>query len=115
MADAYAAADLVLARAGASTLAELAALGKASILVPYPHAAQAHQDSNAARFAAAGAAVVLSDRELKAGGLAALLAQTVEAQRLHALSTAAARLGAGDPIAAILARVDALLSRRSDQ
>lgn len=115
MGDAYAAADLVLARAGASTLAELAALGKASILVPYPHAAQSHQDANAARFATAGAAVVLSDREVKAGGLPPLLAQIVEPQRLHALSAAAARLGAGDPIAAILARVDALLSRRSEQ
>lgn len=115
MADAYAAADLVLARAGASTLAELAAIGKASILVPYPHAAQNHQDANAARFEAAGAAVLLSDRELQAGGLPALLARSVEPQRLHALSTAAARLGAGDPVAAILARVDALLSRRTEQ
>jgi len=115
MADAYAAADLVLARAGASTLAELAAVGKASILVPYPHAAQSHQDANAARFAAAGAAAVLSDRELQAGALPALLAQTVQAQRLDALSAAAARLGAGDPVEAILVRVDALLSRRSKQ
>lgn len=115
MADAYAAADLVLARAGASTLAELAAIGKASILVPYPHAAQSHQDANAARFAAAGAAVLLSDRELQAGGLPASLAQTVAPPRLHALSEAAARLGTGDPIGAIVARVDALLSRRSKQ
>jgi UDP-N-acetylglucosamine--N-acetylmuramyl-(pentapeptide) pyrophosphoryl-undecaprenol N-acetylglucosamine transferase len=115
MADAYAAADLVLARAGASTLAELAAVGKASILVPYPHAAQSHQDANAARFEAAGAAVLLSDRELQAGGLATLLAQTVEPERLHALSAGAASLGAGDPVAAIVARVDALLSRRSKQ
>ncbi len=71
MADVYAAADLVLARAGASTLGELGALAKPSILVPYPHAAQAHQAANAARFEAAGAAVVLSDGELQAGHLAA--------------------------------------------
>lgn len=115
MADAYAAADLVLARAGASTLAELAAIGKASILVPYPHAAQSHQDANAARFEAAGAAVLLSDAELRAGGLPALLAQSVDPQRLDRLSSAATRLGAGDPVAAILARVDALLSRRTKQ
>jgi UDP-N-acetylglucosamine--N-acetylmuramyl-(pentapeptide) pyrophosphoryl-undecaprenol N-acetylglucosamine transferase len=115
MADAYAAADLVLARAGASTLAELAATGKPSVLVPYPHAAQSHQDANAARFQAAGAAVVLSDRELQAGGLRAVLAQTAEPKRLEALSAAAARLGAGDPVAAILARIDALLSRRTKQ
>ena len=54
----------VLTRAGASTLGELAALGKPSILVPYPYAAQAHQAANAARFEAAGAAVVLTDGEL---------------------------------------------------
>ncbi|HLX26342.1 MAG TPA: UDP-N-acetylglucosamine--N-acetylmuramyl-(pentapeptide) pyrophosphoryl-undecaprenol N-acetylglucosamine transferase [Candidatus Cybelea sp.] len=115
MAEAYAAADLVLARAGASTLAELAAIGKASILVPYPHAAQGHQDANAARFAGAGAAVLLNDRELQAGGLSALLTKTVDPPRLHALSQAAARLGTGDPVSAIVARVDALLSRRSKQ
>jgi UDP-N-acetylglucosamine--N-acetylmuramyl-(pentapeptide) pyrophosphoryl-undecaprenol N-acetylglucosamine transferase len=115
MADAYAVADLVLARAGASTLAELAATGKASILVPYPHATQSHQDANAARFAAAGAAVLLSDHELQAGGLPAVLAQTVEPSRLRALSEAAASLGAGDAVGAIVSRVDALLSRRSKQ
>lgn len=115
MADAYAAADLVLARAGASTLAELAAVGKASILIPYPHAAQRHQDANAARFESAGAAVLLSDGELQAGRLPALLAQTIEPDRLRALSAAAASLGAGDPVAAIVSRVDALLSRRSKQ
>lgn len=115
MADAYAVADLVLARAGASTLAELAATGKASILVPYPHATQSHQDANAARFAAVGAAVLLSDRDLQAGGLHALLVQTVEPSHLRALSGAAASLASGDAIDAILARVDALLSRRSKQ
>ncbi|MBV9334065.1 MAG: hypothetical protein JO146_08650, partial [Candidatus Eremiobacteraeota bacterium] len=115
MADAYAAADLVLARAGASTLAELAAAGKASILVPYPHAAQRHQDANAVRFETAGAAVLLSDRALQAGDLPALLAKTAQPECIRALSTAAAGLGTGDPIAAILARVDALLSRRSKQ
>ncbi|HYL28158.1 MAG TPA: UDP-N-acetylglucosamine--N-acetylmuramyl-(pentapeptide) pyrophosphoryl-undecaprenol N-acetylglucosamine transferase, partial [Candidatus Nitrosotalea sp.] len=71
MAAAYAAADLVLARAGASTLGELAALGKPSILVPYPFAAEGHQAANAARFEQAGAAVVLADERLQAGGLAA--------------------------------------------
>jgi UDP-N-acetylglucosamine--N-acetylmuramyl-(pentapeptide) pyrophosphoryl-undecaprenol N-acetylglucosamine transferase len=112
MADAYAVADLVLSRAGASTLGELAALGKPSILVPYPYAAEGHQAANAARFEAAGGAVVLTDRELQAGGLAALLAQTVQPQRLAALAEGAARLGGTDPLLAILARIDTLVARK---
>ena len=112
MADAYAAGDLILARAGASTLGELAALGKPSILVPYPHAAQGHQAENAARFAAANAAAVLTDAQLQGGGLPSLLAQTIEPHRLRELAEGAARLGAGDPLKAILARVDTLTARR---
>ncbi|MFY9885123.1 MAG: UDP-N-acetylglucosamine--N-acetylmuramyl-(pentapeptide) pyrophosphoryl-undecaprenol N-acetylglucosamine transferase [Candidatus Cybelea sp.] len=112
MADAYAVADLLLARAGASTLGELAALGKPSILVPYPHAAQAHQAANAARFEAAGAAVVLTDGELAAGDLPALLERTVLPERLQELARAAARLAGDDPVRAILARIDLLVSRR---
>lgn len=50
MAAAYAAADLVVCRSGASTLAELAAQGKNAVLVPYPHAAANHQDANARVF-----------------------------------------------------------------
>ncbi len=115
MADAYAAADLLLTRAGASTLGELAALGKPSILVPYPFAAEAHQAANAGRFEAAGAAVVLTDDELRAGGLGAVLARTVDPQRLAALAAGAGGLSAGDPLEAILARVDTLVSRKSER
>jgi len=65
MEKAYAAADLVISRAGASTLAELARLGKPAILVPYPFAAQNHQEENARSFERSGAAVVLRDLELQ--------------------------------------------------
>lgn len=112
MADAYAVADLVLARAGASTLGELAALGKPAILVPYPYAAEGHQDANAARFVAANAAVALSDAELQSGALPSLLAQTVEPERLSGLAQGAARWEGADALAAILARIDMLASRR---
>lgn len=111
MADAYAAADLVLARAGASTLGELAALGKPAILVPYPHAAEDHQTANAERFAAAGAAVTLADRELASGRLRFVLAECAEPSRLDGMRAAAARLSEGDPVATIVTRVDALLAR----
>jgi UDP-N-acetylglucosamine--N-acetylmuramyl-(pentapeptide) pyrophosphoryl-undecaprenol N-acetylglucosamine transferase len=63
MADALTASDLVLGRAGSSTCAEVAAVGVASILVPYPHAA-GHQQANAAWLADQGAAVMVKDEEL---------------------------------------------------
>lgn len=60
MAGAYAWADLVLCRAGALTVAELAAAGVASILVPYPHAVDDHQTCNAKFLASAGGAILLA-------------------------------------------------------
>ena len=60
---AFGRADLVVCRAGASTLAELAAAGKASILVPYPHAADDHQTRNARSMVDAGAARMAPDGE----------------------------------------------------
>lgn len=73
MATACAAADVVICRAGASTTAELAVLGKPSILVPYPHATDNHQAQNAQAFEEAGAAVMLLDEECAAPALAELL------------------------------------------
>ncbi len=64
MASAYADADFVVSRSGASTLAELAAQRKFSILVPYPHAAANHQDANARVFERAGTAKCINENEL---------------------------------------------------
>lgn len=64
MAGAYAWADLVICRAGALTVAELACTGVASILVPFPHAVDDHQTSNARFLASAGAAILLPQHEL---------------------------------------------------
>jgi UDP-N-acetylglucosamine--N-acetylmuramyl-(pentapeptide) pyrophosphoryl-undecaprenol N-acetylglucosamine transferase len=61
---AHAAADVAVCRAGASTLAELAAVGLPSILIPYPHAADDHQRKNARLFVAHNAAVVIEDTNL---------------------------------------------------
>ena len=58
---AYAAADLVVSRAGATTIAEIAVCGLPSVLVPYPHATENHQAANASELASRGAAVVVSD------------------------------------------------------
>ncbi|MBV2234881.1 MAG: undecaprenyldiphospho-muramoylpentapeptide beta-N-acetylglucosaminyltransferase [Sterolibacterium sp.] len=81
MASAYAQADLVICRAGALTIAELAAAGVASILVPFPYAVDDHQTSNARFLADAGAAVLLPQSELTAARLAELLGTPREALR----------------------------------
>ncbi len=70
MASLYRRADLVVSRAGATTLSELAVVGKPAILIPYPHAADNHQQKNAQRFAEQGAAVLLSQYGLTAERLA---------------------------------------------
>jgi UDP-N-acetylglucosamine--N-acetylmuramyl-(pentapeptide) pyrophosphoryl-undecaprenol N-acetylglucosamine transferase len=62
--DAYAAADIIVGRAGGISLSELTALGKAAIIVPYPHATNQHQAHNAQTLAEAGAALVISDQKL---------------------------------------------------
>ncbi len=64
MASAYGWADLVICRAGALTIAELAAVGLGAILVPYPHAIDDHQTHNARSFASRGAGIVIPESEL---------------------------------------------------
>ena len=73
MAAQYAQSDLIICRAGASTVAELAAAGIASVLVPFPHAVDDHQTRNARFLAERGAAVLVPQRELTPQKLADLL------------------------------------------
>jgi UDP-N-acetylglucosamine--N-acetylmuramyl-(pentapeptide) pyrophosphoryl-undecaprenol N-acetylglucosamine transferase len=70
VADAYAWADVVLCRAGAMTIAELAAAGVAAILVPYPHAVDDHQTANARHLSDAGAALLVRESEFDGRRLA---------------------------------------------
>lgn len=74
----FAAADLVLARSGASTVAELAAAGKPSLLIPFPQAADDHQRKNAEVLAQAGAAAMLIEAELTAGTLRSTLERLLQ-------------------------------------
>lgn len=85
MANRYASADLVICRAGALTVAELAAAGVASVLVPYPHAVDDHQTGNARFLADAGAAVLMPQTELTPHRLAALL-RDMNRERLLAMA-----------------------------
>jgi UDP-N-acetylglucosamine--N-acetylmuramyl-(pentapeptide) pyrophosphoryl-undecaprenol N-acetylglucosamine transferase len=97
MGAAYAAADLVICRAGATTLAELTALGKPAILVPYPYAADDHQRKNAESLVARGAAIMILDHELSAQDLCrAVEALRAEPRRLAAMAEAARAVGRPD-------------------
>jgi len=101
-AQALAAADLVIARAGGS-VCEIAAYGLPAILVPYPHASADHQSANARWMAGAGAAVVIPDSELSARRLAAevtaLLADRPRLQEMARASKRLARPGAAKEVA----------------
>ncbi|MBM3289506.1 MAG: undecaprenyldiphospho-muramoylpentapeptide beta-N-acetylglucosaminyltransferase [Candidatus Hydrogenedentes bacterium] len=104
MAAAVAAVDLVIARSGASTTAELALMHKPSILVPYPHATDDHQEHNAQAFVEAGAAAYIADDQLTGESLtAAVRGLLADPSRLAAMAHAAGTLakpGAADTIAA---------------
>lgn len=103
IADAYAAADLALSRAGALTLAELCAWGIPSLLVPLPTAAADHQTANARVLAGTGAAVLVEERTFTPDRLAELLGELLAApQRLAGMARASrerARPGAAEEIA----------------
>ena len=88
MEHAYAAADLVVCRAGASSLAELARLGKPAVLVPWSKAAADHQVANARAFERAGAAVVLTDDEVADRLLEVVLALSRDPDRVRSMSQA---------------------------
>ena len=91
----YAAADLVICRAGALTVAELAAAGVASLLVPYPHAVDGHQSGNARFLAERGAAMVLPQSELEPIGLADIL-RGLDRERLLDMARRARELAKAD-------------------
>ncbi len=89
----YAAADVAVQRAGASTVFELAAAGVPSVLVPLPGAPGDHQTANADRLRSAGAAVVVGDAELTTDRLGKVLDDLLAApERLEAMGLAAATL-----------------------
>ncbi len=95
MSAAYAAADLVVARAGATTLAELTCCQKPSILVPFPLAADNHQVLNARSLVEAGAAVMIEERDLTGELLAReIRAVLANPERRRKMARAASRLGA---------------------
>lgn len=104
MAGAYAFADLVIARAGALTIAELAAVGVAAILVPYPYAVDDHQTRNAAYCVEQGSAVAIAEGELSPERLAheleSLLAERARLLEMSERAREMARPHAAEELAA---------------
>ena len=94
MGEALAASDLVLSRAGASSIAEIAALAVPSMLVPYPYATADHQTTNAHYLVDAGAAVLLSDDKIDTPTFSDdLLGLVDDEQRREGMRDAARNLG----------------------
>jgi UDP-N-acetylglucosamine--N-acetylmuramyl-(pentapeptide) pyrophosphoryl-undecaprenol N-acetylglucosamine transferase len=100
MAASYAAVDLMICRAGASTIAELAAAGLPAILVPFPYAVDDHQTHNARFLAERGGAILLPQSELTPERLAALL-RSFTREKLVAMAVAARSAGKPDATRAV--------------
>ncbi len=103
MASAYARADLVIGRAGATTVAELAIAGRPAVLIPYPSAADNHQEKNAREMADRGAALMLRQADTTAASLAEALRPLIADAGVRAKMGAAMRaLGKPGAAAAIV-------------
>lgn len=110
MAAAYAWADLVICRAGALTVAELAVMGRPAILVPLPHAIDDHQTANARSLADRGGAILLRQADMTAEGLArAVRAYTEFPERLRAMAAASREAAAPHATAAVADCCEGLL------
>ncbi len=115
MAAAYQDAALVVCRAGATTVAELALCRKPSILVPFPHAADNHQEVNARSLADGGAAVLIRQSDLTPESLARAAGELLMDQnRLRLMAEAAARVARPDAASDILQDCLRLVGARSD-
>jgi len=110
MADAYAAADFVVARAGAMTTAEVCAAGKPAIFVPFPFAAKDHQTRNVEILVKSGAALMVKDRELESEKLVETILDLAGDATLRArLAASARRIGRPGALLDIVDRVEAYL------
>lgn len=113
MREAYSAADLVVSRAGAASLSELASFELPSLLIPYPFAAENHQELNANIFVKAGAAELFIESETQADALARRIIALVEnPDALTAMAEAARQFSPRDAAAKVADAVEAAIVRR---
>ncbi len=109
MGEAFAIADLIVSRAGATTLAEITSCGKPALIVPWEGAADNHQRKNADYLQQAQACVVAAEQEVVGAGLAKLIEEMVgDKQRLSRLAHNAARFGRRHAVSLILGELEPL-------
>jgi UDP-N-acetylglucosamine--N-acetylmuramyl-(pentapeptide) pyrophosphoryl-undecaprenol N-acetylglucosamine transferase len=114
MAERLAMAHLVICRSGASTVSEIAVIGRPSILVPYPYALDHDQAANAAALVATGGAQVVPQAELSPDRLSAMISAAMkEPERLEKMAIAAKQAGHPDAAIALADLVEAVAQRKS--
>jgi UDP-N-acetylglucosamine--N-acetylmuramyl-(pentapeptide) pyrophosphoryl-undecaprenol N-acetylglucosamine transferase len=112
MAD-FAAADLVICRAGATTTAELIAAGKASIMIPFPFAADDHQRKNAEALEESGASKMILQQDLSGERLATEIRQLVNApEEIDRMETASRKLAHGDAAVGVVDLIESLVKTK---
>ena len=105
MASLYAAADLIVCRSGATTLAEITARGLPSILVPYPYAAENHQEANARILENNGAAQVILDKQVESELTESLVGLLEDKGKLAAMAHSSAALGRPEATQAVITQI----------
>lgn len=114
MSERMAAAQLVISRSGASTVSEIAVIGRPAILVPYPHALDHDQAANAAALAAAGGAEVCRQETLSAERLAGLIGAAMrEGERLQSMAASARSVGRPDAARLLADLAEAIAAGKS--
>ena len=116
MVSAYAAADILICRAGATSLAEITVAGKASILIPFPFAADDHQTLNAQAMVEAGAAVMIRQSDLTAEKLFGVLQDLLaDERRIRDMEQKSKKLGRPDAAARMVDACLELIGKKQDR
>jgi UDP-N-acetylglucosamine--N-acetylmuramyl-(pentapeptide) pyrophosphoryl-undecaprenol N-acetylglucosamine transferase len=115
MQNAFAETDLIICRAGATTCAEIAATGKAAIMIPLPTAADDHQRKNAEALEKAGAAKMILQKDLTGAKLATEIDKLVDSpETISTMETAAKKLGKADAAEATVDMIEQLARGRTE-
>ena len=110
---AYAAADVVISRAGALSISELCTAGKAMILIPSPNVAEDHQTKNATALSKKGAAIVVGDNECATKGITALQSLIAQPEQCAAMQQAASGMAQRDAANRIVDEIEKIIASSS--